>query len=134
MRENHVARNGDNIILAMPALTRSRTTWSTDALGCPFCDPPTGFGIQVVDDADDNVVTGNVVARTKEDGIRILDFDPTDPDYPQPDRTVVRGNVVRDAGVDGVHVDARTKDTVLERNSALGAHDDGIEVDSASAC
>ena len=132
VRENHVARNGDNIILGASANTVAHNL-VTDALGCPFCDPPTGFGIQVVDDADDNVVTGNVVARTKEDGIRILDFDPNDPDYPQPNRTVVRGNVVRDAGVDGVHVDARTTDTVLERNSAFGAGDDGIEVDSASA-
>ncbi len=71
------------------------------------------------------------MTRTKEDGIRIYDFDPTDPDIPN--RTVVRGNVVRDAGVDGVHVDARTTDTVLERNGAFGAGDDGIEVDSASA-
>jgi hypothetical protein len=87
----------------------------------PVLRPPTGFGI-LVDTGDDNVVT-----RTKEDGIRIYDFDPTDPDIPN--RTVVRGN----AGVDGVRVDARSTDTVLERNSAFGAGDDGIEVDSASA-
>ena len=129
VRENHVARNGDNIILNASANTVAHNL-VTDALGCPSCDPPTGFGI-LVDTADDNVVAGNVVTRTKEDGIRIFDFDPTDPDIPN--RTVVRGNVVHDAGVDGVHVDARSTDTVLERNSAFGAGDDGIEVDSASA-
>ncbi len=81
VRENHVARNGDNIILGASANTVAHNL-VTDALGCPFCDPPTGFGIRSSTTADDNVVTGNVVARTKEDGIRILDFDPTDPDYP----------------------------------------------------
>lgn len=105
----------------------------TDAVGDAAAPPPTGFGIVLVEGAADNVVADNVVARTKEDAIRIFDFDPADPANPVPTRTVVRGNVVREAGVDGVRVDATTTDTVLERNRAFGAGDDGIEVDSASA-
>ena len=73
------------------------------------------------------MVSANVIARTKEDGIRILDFDPADPGNPVPNGTVVRGNVVRDAGVDGLGVDATAEDTLLERNVAIRAGDDGIQ-------
>ena len=45
----------------------------------------------------------------------------------------MRGNIVRDASEDGMRVDAGTDGTVLERNLAFGAGDDGIQVDSAAA-
>ena len=96
-------------------------------------DRPTGYGIGIAGGADDNVVSDNSVSRTQQDGIRIADLDPADPGNPVPNRTAVCGNVVRDAGADGVRVDAATEGTVLERNHAFGDGDDGIQVDSASA-
>jgi parallel beta-helix repeat protein len=127
IRGNRFARNGDNIVLDETSGNTISHNVVTDALGCPFCDPPTGFGIAVVSSSSDNVVVANLVARTKEDGIRVLDFDPADPGNPVPNGTVVRGNVVRDAGVDGLGVDATAEGTVLEGNRAVGAGDDGIQ-------
>jgi parallel beta-helix repeat protein len=127
IRGNHLARNGDNIVLDETSGNTISHNVVTDALGCPFCDPPTGFGIAVVSLSSGNLVAGNLVARSKEDGIRVLDFDPADPGNRVPNGTVVRGNVVRDAGVDGLGVDATAEGTVLERNLAVGAGDDGIQ-------
>ena len=79
------------------------------------------------------MVSDNVVSRTQVDGIGIKDFDPSDPGNPLPDRTTVRGNIVRHAGADGVHVDAGIAGTVLERNRAFAAGDDGIQVDSPAS-
>lgn len=132
VRENHVARNGNDIVIFEASGNTVSRNRATDALGCSDCFGPTGYGIGITGGSDDNVVAGNFVSRTQQDGIAILDFDPTDPSNPVPNRTTVRGNVVRDAGGDGVRVGAATKGTVLERNSAFGAGHDGIQVDSAS--
>ena len=133
VRANDVARNGDDIVIFEASdntVTRNR---ATDALGCAICGGATGYGIGIAGGADDNVVSDNSVSRTQQDGIRIADLDPADPGNPVPNRIAVRGNVVRDAGADGVRVDAATEGTVLERNHAFGDGDDGIQVDSASA-
>jgi large repetitive protein len=133
VRENHVARNGNNIVIFFASgntVTRNR---ATDAHVCPDCVDPTGFGIAVAGSSDDNVVSENWVSRAEQDGIRIADLDPADPGSPAPNRTQVRGNVVRNATGDGIHVDAATNGTGLERNVALGAGHDGIRVDSAAA-
>jgi parallel beta-helix repeat protein len=126
IRGNHVARNGDDIVLDEGV---SDTTVAhnlvTDALGCPFCDPPTGFGIVLAADANDNTIAGNVVARTKEDGIRIQDVDPADPENPVPTGTTLRGNLVTHAGHDGIRTDSAA--AVLTRNAAYVNHDLGIE-------
>jgi parallel beta-helix repeat protein len=126
IRGNHVARNGDDIVLDGGANdTTVAHNLVTDALGCPFCDPPTGFGILVVEDANDNVIAENIVARTKEDGIRILDFDPADPENPVPTGTTLRGNLVSHAGHDGIRTDSAA--AILTRNAAYFNHDLGIE-------
>jgi nitrous oxidase accessory protein NosD len=133
VRENHVARNSNDIVVfeaSGNSITRNR---ATDAVVCPDCGSPTGYGIGVAGGSDDNVVSGNFVARTQQDGIRILDLDPADPADPVPNRTQVRGNVVLDTAGDGVRVDAATDGTVLEHNYAFGAGDDGIRVDSTDA-
>jgi parallel beta-helix repeat protein len=126
IRGNHVARNGDDIVLDGGV---NETTVAhnlvTDALGCPFCDPPTGFGILLAEDANDNVIAENVVARTKEDGIRVLDDDPDDPENPVPSGTTLRGNLVTRAGHDGIRTDSAA--AVLTRNAAYLNHDLGIE-------
>ena len=126
IRRNHVARNGDDIVLGggVSNTTIARNLVS-DALGCPFCDPPTGFGILVVEDANDNAIADNVVSRTKEDGIRVLDFDPADPENPVPTGTTLRGNLVTHAGYDGIRTDSAA--AVLTRNAAYFNHNLGIE-------
>jgi parallel beta-helix repeat protein len=126
IRGNHVARNGDDIVLDGGANdTTVAHNLVTDALGCPFCDPPTGFGILVVEDANDNTIEDNLVSRTKEDGIRVLDFDPADPENPVPSGTLMRGNLVSHAGHDGIRTDSAA--AVLTRNAAYFNHDLGIE-------
>jgi parallel beta-helix repeat protein len=125
IRRNHVARNGDDIVLDEVSGNTIAHNVVSDALGCPFCDPPTGFGILVVADANDNTIVGNLVSRTKEDGIRILDYDPADPENPVPSGTVMRGNLVSRAGHDGIRTDSAA--TVLTLNAAFFNHDLGIQ-------
>jgi hypothetical protein len=126
IRGNHVARNGDDIVIDEGVDdTTIAHNLVTDALGCPFCEPPTGFGILVVADANDNTIADNVVSRTKEDGIRVLDFDPADPENPVPTGTTLRGNLVTHAGHDGIRTDSAA--AVLTRNAAYFNHDLGIE-------
>ncbi len=133
VRENHAARNGNDIAIFEASGNTVSRNRLTDALVCSFCFGPTGFGIGITGGSTDNVVSNNVVSRTQVDGIGITDFDPSDPGNPLPDRTTVRGNIVRHAGEDGVHVDAGIAGTVLERNRAFGAGDDGIQVDSTAS-
>jgi parallel beta-helix repeat protein len=133
VRENRVTGNGDDIVIFEASDNTVSRNRATDARGCAICGGPTGYGIGIAGGANDNVVSDNSVSRTQQDGIRIADLDPADPGNPVPNRTAVRGNVVRDAGADGVRVDATTEGTVLERNHAFGAGEDGIQVDSASA-
>jgi parallel beta-helix repeat protein len=133
VRENHVARNSNDIVVfeaSGNSITRNR---ATDAVVCADCGLPTGYGIGIAGGSDGNVVSGNSVARTQQDGIRIIDLDPADSANPVPNRTQVRGNIVRGAGADGILVDAAANGTVLERNYAFGAGDDGIHVDSAAS-
>jgi parallel beta-helix repeat protein len=133
IRENHAARNPNDIVIfeaSGNSITRNRLT---DAVVCPDCFGPTGYGIGIAGGSDDNVISGNFVARTQQDGIRILDLDTADPANAVPNRTQVRGNVVRDTAGDGIRVDAATDGTVLEHNYAFGAGDDGIHVDSTGA-
>jgi hypothetical protein len=132
VRENHVARNGNDIVVFESSGITVARNLATDAVGCAPCGEPTGYGIGIAGGSNDTVVSGNVVARTQKDGIGIADLDPGDPGNPVPSRTTVRGNVLRDAGADGVHVDAGADGTLLERNRAVHAGDDGIEVDSAA--
>lgn len=125
IRRNHVARNGDDIVLDEASGNTVAHNLVSDALGCPFCDPPTGFGILVVADANDNTLVDNLVSRTQEDGIRVLDFDPADSENPVPSGTVMRGNLVSHAGHDGIRTDSAA--AVLTRNAAYFNHDLGIE-------
>jgi parallel beta-helix repeat protein len=131
--ENHVAHNGNNIVILDAGDNTVSRNRVTDALGCAACGEPTGYGIGVAGRANDNVVFDNVVSRVEKDGIRIADLDPADPGNPVPNRTAVRRNVVSDAGGDDVRVDAGTEGTMLERNQAVRAGDDGIQIDSAAA-
>jgi parallel beta-helix repeat protein len=123
---NRLANNGDGIIV-FGNRNRIASNSITDTLGC---QEGCGFGISLEGGAD-NLIANNAVARTLRDGIRVAAFEP---DIPTTD-SVVRGNLVRNAGVDGLSVATEgvgsVTGTLLERNLALRSGDDGIDVESA---
>lgn len=127
---NRVHGNADNIGLGGD---RNRVTANevTDAVGCG--EDCGGFGI-IVPGGEGNLVANNRVARALNDTIAVDSFEPDRPTV----GTVVRDNVVRDAGVDGIGVGsdvngnpAAVTGTLILRNTATGAGDDGIDVGSA---
>jgi parallel beta-helix repeat protein len=134
---NRVYRNGDNVGVGG---NRNRVTGNviTDAVGCPNEEQPgelaCGNGLQVAG-GEGNLVADNRLARVLSDTIAVASFDPDNPTV----RTVVRDNLVRDAGVDGISVGtdvngnpAAVTGTLILRNTATGAGDDGIDVDSVA--
>jgi large repetitive protein len=129
VRANHVSGNGDNITVADGPGNKVIANVISDARGCPFCDPPTGFGIVVANNADETAVIGNAVSHSVWDGIRI---GVAELDEGTIDGAVVRDNVVRDAKMDAIRIDTDTAGTELKGNTAKGAGDDGIDVDSAA--
>jgi parallel beta-helix repeat protein len=126
---NRVHGNVDNILLGGD---RNRVTANevTDAVGCgEGCG---GFGI-IVPGGEGNLVASNRVARALNDTIAVDSFDPDNPTV----GTVVRDNLARDAGVDGIAVGtdgdaALVTDTLILHNTATGAGDDGIDIESAA--
>jgi parallel beta-helix repeat protein len=133
---NRLHGNADNIGLFGD---RNRVTANevTDPVSCPDQaehpgDLTCGHGIQL-GGGEGNLVANNRVLRALSNNISVDSFDP---DFPTVG-TVVRDNYVRDAGVDdiGVGTDvngipAAVTDTLILRNTATGAGDDGIDVDS----
>jgi nitrous oxidase accessory protein NosD len=125
---NRLVRNGDNMIVSG---NRNRVTANeiTDAVGCG--EEGCGYGISV-EDGEGNVIADNRVARAVNDTIRVASFDPDNPTV----GTVVRDNLARDAGVDGISVgtdgEATVTDTLILRNRAVSAGDDGFDVESAA--
>jgi parallel beta-helix repeat protein len=128
VRANHISGNGDNVVILDGPDNRVTGNVISDARGCSFCDPPTGFGIAVGADADNTSVVGNLVSGAVWDGIRV-GFGDLD-EGTVVDGALVRDNVVRDAKMDDIRVDANTAGTTLKGNTAKGAGDDGIDVDS----
>jgi parallel beta-helix repeat protein len=123
---NRLGRNGDGIIVVFGNRNEVVGNGVAAALGCP---DGCGFGISV-EGGEANLVTHNAVAHTLRDGIRVAAFDPDVPTV----ASVVRENLVRDAGVDGLSVATEGGGTVtgtlLERNLVLRSGDDGIDVES----
>jgi large repetitive protein len=126
---NRVHRSSNNIGVFG---NRNRVTANevTDAVGCP--EDCGGHGI-VIGAGEGNLVANNRVARPLKDTITVASFDPDNPTV----GTVVRDNLVRDAGVDGISVGTdgdpmAVTDTLILRNTATGAGDDGIDVDSVA--
>jgi hypothetical protein len=126
---NRLHRNDDNMIVSG---NRNRVTANeiTDAVGCG--EEGCGYGISV-EDGRGNLVANNQVARALNDTIRVASFDPDNPTV----GTVVRDNLASDAGVDGIAVGTDgtpglVTDTLVLRNRAIGAGDDGFDVESAA--
>src|SRR4051812_30142496 len=135
---NRVRGNADNIGVFG---NRNRVTANevTDPVRCPDQeqnpgDIGCGHGVQL-GGGEGNLVANNRVFRALNDNIAVDSFDPEIPTV----GTVVRDNVVRDAGVDGIAVGtdvnadpAPATDTLVLRNTTTGAGDDGIDGDSVA--
>jgi hypothetical protein len=109
----------------------------TDPIGCPG-DPNCGVGISAEGGAE-NLITGNVVARTITEGIRLNAF-PGDGGTQPAIGTVIRANLIQDAGSDGIAIatapesggPAVVTDTLLQNNVVTGSGHDGINIASPS--
>jgi parallel beta-helix repeat protein len=123
--DNRVSGNEDGIIVSGDGNTVVRNLL-TGPLDCP---EECGFGIGV-QGGTGNVVESNVVLRFHQAGIQVASFEEFG--GPPTVGTTVRANVVRGAAVDGLLVAATVSDTTLDRNIAIGAGDDGIDVDNAA--
>jgi parallel beta-helix repeat protein len=131
---NHVAENGDDIIFSGDHNIIVGNL-VTDALGC---DGGCGAGI-AAEGGTDNLITANTINRTILEGIRVNEFEGAG--GPPTIGTVVRANLVRGAGTDGIAVATSTdpasiggtvKDTLVNRNVVIQAAHDGINVATAA--
>jgi large repetitive protein len=93
------------------------------------CQEECGFGISL-EGGTGNVIEGNIVLRFHQAGIRAASFEEFG--GPPTVGNTISGNLVRGATVDGLRVESTATDTLLERNVAIGAGDDGIDVDNAA--
>lgn len=120
---NMILKNRNDLIVIgdRNIVTRNRVL---DALGnCDDC----GFGISF-EGGHDNLIAENIVKRARL-GIRLAAFEP---DTPPAVDNAVRSNLVADPRLDGILVESSATFTQLERNLAVGAADDGIDVDNST--
>jgi parallel beta-helix repeat protein len=96
-------------------------------VGPSTCAGECGFGISLEGGAR-NAITGNGVLRFHQAGIRVASFEEFG--GPPTVDTTVRGNLVVGTTVDGILVEPTATGSLVERNVALRAGDDGIDVDS----
>jgi parallel beta-helix repeat protein len=121
---NRFSNNGDGLAISGDANTASGNQLS-GPLECPDC----GFGIEL-SGGTGNLIEGNVVLGFHLAGIRVASFEELG-GPPTVGNTISR-NVIRGPAVDGLLVQSTAVDTLLERNVAIGAGDDGIDVDNAA--
>jgi parallel beta-helix repeat protein len=122
---NRLSNNQDGIVVSGDANTVAGN-WLSGPSECP---EECGFGISL-EGGTGNVIEGNIVLRFHQAGIRAASFEEFG-GPPTVGNTISR-NVVRGPAVDGVIVESTAFDTLLERNIAIGAGDDGIDVDNAA--
>jgi parallel beta-helix repeat protein len=122
---NRASQNGDGISVGGDSNTIVSNRVS-DSFACP---DGCGAGIGSTGGTG-NLIARNFVARASRAGIWIADFE-QEGGLPEMS-TVVERNLVVDAEIDGVLVESTVTDTLLKRNSAIGAGDDGIDVDSTT--
>lgn len=125
---NRVSRNGDAVVVTGDGNSVARNE-VVDVLGFPD-DPGSGFGI-LIDGGSDNVLEGNDIRNVAGIGIRVTAFDADATGFAQ--RNTVRDNRVVHIGLDGIRVDTTATGSLLTRNVAISAGDDGIEVDHATS-
>ena len=125
LSHNRVLKGGDGIVVSGDANTVSGNRLS----GPSECPDECGFGISL-EGGTGNLVEGNTVVRFHQAGIRIAAFEPEG--GPPTVGNTISGNLIQDSDVDGVLVESTAFDTLLERNIAIGAGDDGIDVQSSA--
>jgi parallel beta-helix repeat protein len=122
---NRLSNNQDGIVVSGDANTVAGN-WLSGPSECP---EECGFGISL-EGGTGNAIEGNIVLRFHQAGIRAASFEEFG-GPPTVGNTISR-NVVRGAAVDGVIVESTAFDTLVELNTAIGAGDDGIDVDNAA--
>ena len=122
---NRASKNGDGISVGGDSNTIVGNRVS-DSFACP---DGCGAGIGSTGGTG-NLIARNFVARASRAGIWIADFE-QEGGLPEINNVVER-NLVVDAEIDGVLVESTVTDTLLRRNVAIGAGDDGIDVDSTT--
>ena len=122
--ENRARGGQDGVIVAgnENVVARNQLTGTACTDGC-------GVGISL-EGGNSNLAERNVVADFHQAGIRVASFGPEG--GPPISGTTISRNVVRNSDVDGVLVESTAVDTLLERNIATGAGDDGIDVRNAA--
>jgi parallel beta-helix repeat protein len=126
---NRSVRDGLGVLVLGSDANRIVGNRAVEALAHPPGFPLQGGSGIAVDSGSDNVLAANTIERAERDGIRLL----ATPDWGGvATGNVLRGNVVRDAGGDGVFVDGSAGASLLERNVASRAADDGIDIESPS--
>ena len=122
---NRFSNNVDGIALSGDANTVSENWFS----GPSECPEECGFGISL-EGGTGNVIEGNTVLRFHQAGIHVAAFEEFG--GPPTVGSTIRLNLVRGPAVDGLLVESTAFDTLLEGNTAIGAGDDGIDVDNAA--
>jgi len=82
-----------------------------------------------IEKGHDNLVADNVVSHARRAGIRLGILHP----FLGGAHNTVRGNLVKGSRVDGFLVNAKDNHSVLKRNTARGAGDDGFDIQSRTA-
>ena len=124
LSRNRVSDNGDGLVVSGDGnvVTRNDVSDSVSPQG-------NGNGISL-EGGTGNLIERNIVVHASQADIRIASFE-QEGGPPTVGNTVSR-NLVRDSDVDGVLVESTAVDTLLERNVAIGADDDGIDVENAT--
>jgi parallel beta-helix repeat protein len=123
---NRLSNNVDGIVVSGDANTVAGNLLS----GPGECPEECGFGISL-EGGTGNVIERNTVLRFHQAGIRAASFEEFG-GPPTVGNTISR-NLIRGPAVDGLLVESTAVDTLLERNIAIGAGDDDIDVDNAAA-
>jgi large repetitive protein len=127
-RHNRLSRNGEGITVGGNRNVITRNFVSDSRAGLP--GDGGGLGIFVAAGRD-NLVEHNIVVRTNRAGIQVSLLPEELEGGPPAVNTVVRRNHLR-GNRDGVFVQTTARGTRIEGNHAVGAEDDGIDVDNAA--
>jgi parallel beta-helix repeat protein len=126
---NRSVRDGIGVLVLGSDANRIVGNRAVESLAHPPGFPLQGGSGIAVDGGSDNVIAANTIARSEKDGIRLQ----ATPDWGGlATGNALRNNLVRSAGGDGVFVDASAGGSLLERNVASRAADDGIDIESRS--
>jgi parallel beta-helix repeat protein len=121
---NRFSNNGDGLVISGDGNTASDNRLS-GPLDCPG---ECGHGVSL-EGGTGNLIERNVVLGYHHAGILAASFEEFG--GPPTVGNTIRGNLIRGTAVEGLLVGPTAIDTLLSRNIAIGAGDDGIHVDNA---